>query len=246
MRSVILLLSLFVLTAVCTPVSAELVPVSGSVDFGLFKESDGNKTVRTYLRNEGTKPEAILRVRPTCGCTAADFSRDTVMPGDSAWVDLTYNPYRRPGKFEKWVKIYPLEGEMIRVGIKGTVIASNETVDNLYPSRGGLLRLSESTLMPVRSLDTGEKTLYVDLYNTNDFPVWLDTGCDSEAVEHEIFVNPVPPGEKGIIGVYLKPSKESRTGDLEYKLMLYTSRDEESVSASEPSVIRIITQKNSD
>lgn len=199
---------------------AQLVPASPAADFGEIREAEGPKTLRIYMRNEGTGPEAILKVRPTCGCTAADFMKDPVAPGDSAWIDLTYDPSRRPGRFEKGVKIYPVDGEMVRLPVTGVVFASAETIGSMFPVDGGLLHLSESTLMTLSPLGSESRTLWLDAYNSGETPVRIRLEGDHEALGSQTFPPVVAPGEKGMVAVYIDPVKENRTGRLEYTLKL--------------------------
>lgn len=201
----------------------QIVSTCDTVDFGRIYESEGEKTIRIFVRNAGSEPTGILKVRPTCGCTAADFQKETFLPGDSAWIDLTYNPYRRPGSFEKGVKVYPENGEMIRIPIKGTVFASETTTEMMFPVNAGLVHLSERKLMPLRPLTIAEKSLYCDVYNTGEEPVYLEITNENPAVDWEIFPNPLPPGEKGIIGFYINPLKVSSPGRYTVPILLYRS-----------------------
>lgn len=199
--------------------------------------------MRIYVRNIGNEPTAILKVRPTCGCTAVDFMKDSFAPGDSAWIDISYNPERRPGRFEKGIKVTPVDGEMTRIPIKGVVFASDETLDSMFPIEAGLLRLSESTLVTLRPLETEERTLFADVYNSGNRPVYISLESDSEAVEFQAFPALIDPGERGQIGIYLIPSKEARRGDLEYRLKVRTSYSREDAEAGQPFEIKILTSK---
>lgn len=234
---------LIFLIAGASGASAQIVSNADTVRFGTFREADGPVSKRVYVTNTSPRTLSILKVRPTCGCTAADFQKDPVAPGDSAWIDLSYNPYRRPGHFEKGVKVYPSEGEMIRIPITGTVIASDETIAHMYPSQAGLLNISEKEFMPLVPVDNDNKTIYADIYNSTSSPVWTIVDTGTPAVETETFPSPVPPGEKGLIGIYLRPEKEQRTGPIEYTLLLYTTdSDPSDIPASsipEPTVLTI-------
>lgn len=251
----------FVLLAVgAFPATAGITATVDTLDFGLIREAEGPKTVRMYVRNDGESPTAILKVRPTCGCTAVDFQLESFAPGDSAWIDLTYDPSRRPGRFLKGVKVYPVGepgseeplGEMIRVPIGGVVLASPETIEAMFPVDAGLLHLSESTLMTLTPLRvTGDasdrRTLWLDVYNAGASPVWLRLDSDSEAVDTQPFPSPVDPGEKGMVGVYIDPSKEPRSGRIEYTLLLHMSESaefpEDDLAGATPFEIKVFTEK---
>lgn len=213
---------------------------AGGADFGTVYEADGPKSVRIYVTNTGTEPTAILKIRPTCGCTAADFQPEPFAPGDSAWIDLTYDPAGRAGRFEKAVKVYPLDGEMIRIPVTGIVRPSEAGLAAKFPVAGGLLLLSEQTLMTLSPLGNGERSLYIDAYNAGSRPVSLRVESDDEAVE----VQPMPPvlmpDEQGMIGIYIRPDREKRTGRLEYTLRLYTSDEATPEQSTE---IKVYTEK---
>lgn len=222
--------------------SAQIVSSADTVRFGVIREVDGKKTVRAFVRNAGSAPAAILKVRPSCGCTAASFQKEEFAPGDSAWIDLTYDPYRRPGGFEKYVKVYPVDGEMIRIPIEGTVFASPETIDLMYPADGGLLRISEATLTPPAPL-TERRSLHVNVYNDSPLPVWPRLESGSDAVEWESFPDSIPPGDKGLLGIYIYPDREPRRGPLEYTLRLFTSHSPSDDGEGSPVEIKVLTSK---
>ena len=134
------LFALSLLLSGCFLASAQLALCGESVDFGIIREADGMKTATAYVKNVSESPVFLLKVKPTCGCTAADFPRESILPGDSACITLTYNPLRRPGRFDKEVKVFPSDGEMIRIPIHGTVIASESTLNQLYPDKAGPLQ----------------------------------------------------------------------------------------------------------
>lgn len=225
--------------------AAQITCTVDTVDFGTIHETEGKKTLRAYVRNDGSTPAALLKVSPTCGCTAAKFQKEEFAPADSAWIELTYNPNRRPGRFEKAVKVYPVDGEMIRIPIKGTVFASPETVQQMFPVDAGMLHLSESTLMPARPLADERKSLYLDVYNAGEAAVYPLVVPDSEAVTVHLFPEVLPPGEKGMIGVYIEPRREPRTGKIEYTLNLYTASTPLTPEApqGEPFPIKVLTER---
>lgn len=230
------LLTAFLLTVISGKAAGELVAVADTVRFGVIMEAEGPKTVKTYLKNIGDSPAAIMRVRPTCGCTGADYQKSEIMPGDSAWIELTYNPRHRPGKIDKAVKIFPAEGEMIRLPISGKVIASEETLDRLFPVRAGSLRLTETTLLPPAPMEDIVKTLFIDVYNPSDCPIAPKIVSNHQAVEAESMPEAIPPGERGTIVIYLYPRKEDRKGPIEYTLTLQSENEQ-------PTEITIKTSK---
>lgn len=220
-------------------VSAQLVATAPAADFGIISEDAGKAPLRIYVLNTDTVPQAILKVVPSCGCTAAEFQKEPFAPGDSAWIDLLYDPYLRPGQIDKLVRVYPVKGNVLRIPVKGVVKASEETIEQIFPTDGDLLRLTEKTFLTLRPLTEIQRSFYADAYNNNDFPVWVEIDNNNEALEWLVSPNPVPPYQKASIGLYLYPEKESHTDINEYKVNLHTALSPEDLKKSEPTELKI-------
>lgn len=236
------LFALSLLLSGCFLASAQLALCGESVNFGIIREADGMKTATAYVKNVSESPVFLLKVKPTCGCTAADFPRESILPGDSACITLTYNPLRRPGRFNKEVKVFPSDGEMIRIPIHGTVIASESTLNQLYPDKAGPLRLSESTLMPLRALTTEPRKMVAGFYNTASEPLAVQVSCDSPAVEVEFYPDIVGAGEKGVIEVTVNPLKEEAKGKKEYNLQLRSAPEGSDIGQALPTELKVLVE----
>lgn len=59
-------------------------------DFG--KIAQGKPVNTTFeFTNIGKEPLILTAVQPSCGCTAADFTKTPVKPGDKGIIKITYN-----------------------------------------------------------------------------------------------------------------------------------------------------------
>jgi len=90
-------------------------------DFGkIVKNSPA--TAEFEFKNKSMVPLVINSVRPTCGCTVADYPKEPVQPGKSAIITVKYNT-RSIGHFSKSIIVSTnaSEGET-RLIIKGEVI----------------------------------------------------------------------------------------------------------------------------
>jgi len=59
-------------------------------DFGKIPQGTPVTTVFEYT-NIGKEPLILTEVRPTCGCTIADYTKTPVKPGDKGVIKITYN-----------------------------------------------------------------------------------------------------------------------------------------------------------
>ena len=59
-------------------------------DFGKIPHNQPASFEFTFS-NDGDAPIIISEVRPTCGCSVADFTKAPVKPGDSGVIKVTYD-----------------------------------------------------------------------------------------------------------------------------------------------------------
>lgn len=75
-------------------------------DFGKINIDIQYATTRFTFINTGNKPLKITNVVTSCGCTTPDWSRDSIKPGDSGFVEARYETINRPGSFRKTITVY--------------------------------------------------------------------------------------------------------------------------------------------
>jgi len=59
-------------------------------DFGKIPKGTPVSTIFEFT-NVGTEPLILTEVRPTCGCTIADYTKTPVKKGDKGTIKITYN-----------------------------------------------------------------------------------------------------------------------------------------------------------
>ncbi|MCR8560488.1 DUF1573 domain-containing protein [Mucilaginibacter sp. BJC16-A38] len=69
-------------------------------DFGKIPQGTPVTTVFEFT-NVGKEPLILTDVRPTCGCTIADFTKTPVKAGEKGTIKITYNaavaaPFNKP------------------------------------------------------------------------------------------------------------------------------------------------------
>lgn len=74
-------------------------------DFGNIKK--GNKVNHVYeITNTGTNPLIISEVKPGCGCTAPDFTKDPIMPGKKGKITLSFDSTNFDGAVQKYADVF--------------------------------------------------------------------------------------------------------------------------------------------
>jgi hypothetical protein len=104
--------------------SAAISWTSTTIDFGKIEQ--GKPVTAEFLfQNPSMVPLIISSVRPTCGCTVADYTKEPVQPGKSGKIGVTYNA-ASSGPFTKSILVSTNADEAnITLIIKGEVVARN-------------------------------------------------------------------------------------------------------------------------
>ncbi len=91
-------------------------------NFGTIKEEIGAVTTRFEFKNTGDAPIIIQRVASSCGCTTPSYTREPILPGKVGTISAQYSTVRRPGTFNKTIRVYTNVPDTVYVlTIKGNV-----------------------------------------------------------------------------------------------------------------------------
>ncbi len=83
-------------------------------------------TYRFEFTNTGNKDLVLQQVKPSCSCTASDYTKDPIKPGEKGYVEAQYNAAGL-GSFTKSVSVTTNTEEVTTVlYLKGTVEAPKE------------------------------------------------------------------------------------------------------------------------
>lgn len=62
-------------------------------------------TLKYPFTNTGDRPVVLDNVRTDCGCTAPDWSRDPILPGDASVIVLEFTPTSK-GRHRKKARVW--------------------------------------------------------------------------------------------------------------------------------------------
>lgn len=96
---------LLILMTVSTTVAAQTLKLDRKEHhFGEISEL-ASVTTRFQATNTGTAELLIEKVQPSCGCTAGDLERDRLQPGESTWINISFDPKGKRGSVRKLVHV---------------------------------------------------------------------------------------------------------------------------------------------
>lgn len=210
-------------------------------DFGAFSEDLGTVSCRIPFVNSGDTPLVINAARATCGCTTPAYTKDPVLPGDTAFVTVSYNAIGRPGRFDKKVYIYAnTTPDRHSITIRGVVIGASNTLKSRFPVEAGPLKLRSAT-MPFGQLYRGRcKTVFLDAYNQSTDtlrPVWRSL---PHGITVECRPEVIPPGEQAAFSFFLDSSQLPEWG-VNTGVAVLSPSDNSSIS-TEISTIAIVEE----
>lgn len=82
------------------PLSTSIEFDEKTYDFGQIKE--GQSVSHNFkFKNTGENPLIIKSVKTSCGCTASDYTKTQVAPGEFGNIDIVFNSTGRPGPNHK-------------------------------------------------------------------------------------------------------------------------------------------------
>ena len=72
-------------------------------DYGTIELGSSGKSEFKFTNRMKT-PLIVSNVKPTCGCTVADWTKEPILPGKTGLIKLSYNT-KIPGTFQKSITV---------------------------------------------------------------------------------------------------------------------------------------------
>lgn len=101
---------------------SEIVFETPEYNFGDIQENKGKVSHKFSFTNNGKESIRILTVKPSCGCTTPNWSKDEIKPGKKGFIIAEYNPKGRPGVFRKSLSVITNDNRRSLIFIKGKVV----------------------------------------------------------------------------------------------------------------------------
>lgn len=214
---------------VVTPLVAQLAkPVrftEETFDFGTIMEEDGPVTHAFSLSNTSDKPVMILSVKPSCGCTTPEWSKEPILPGKSGVVKAQFDPKGRPGYFHKSLTVTTdFDGQPITLYIKGQVSSRNLSTSSEYQAISGKLKFRSLSFNLGKIFRKDEFTQRnVDFVNAGDKPITFLDKFDAPAhIRVEVVPKAIQPGQRGEIRIGYNGFKKGLYGFHQDKITVHT------------------------
>ena len=183
-------------------------------NFGTLKEEQGKATAKFVFTNVGTGDLKIVNVRTSCGCTASDYSKNIIKPGQKGYVTATYYTSHRPGPFRKSITVTVNDADHPNtiLYIKGTVTPRKKSKGDYYPTAIGNLKLM-SNLLAFNNIKTTEiKTDSMKIFNNWDHPMEISFTQVPNFISVKAVPSTLGPKQEGYIVVSYDAAKKQDYG----------------------------------
>ena len=230
-------LSLFLLAVVVSLICVaqpEIKFENTTYDFGRIKEEGGKVTGKFIFTNVGNEPLELTNVRPGCGCTAANYTKGAIAPGQQGYIEATYNPYNRPGAFNKNIRVTTNEPRFLEndkatphmIFIKGEVIKRPPTEFEKagYTKSNGMLRIKEPNISHnMLNTEIVNDTFYVRNFWTKPVSFQLNKQQEFITEVYRNFGAELAPGQEGFFILKYDASKRNGFGQLKDMVIFQTN-----------------------
>ena len=199
-------------------------------DYGTVKEEEGKITCKFKFTNTGDKNLNIKKVNASCGCTASDYTKEEIEPGEEGFVSATYNTKGRPGKFRKAVTVSsndPKNPNTV-LFIKGKVTPREKTTADHYPHKMGNLRLKTNHMafMDVKRTEVAKDT--IGIYNQWEKTMNLTFGNVPDHIKVKAIPEKIKPKQEGYLIFTYDANEKDDYGLIFERLYLLTNDDKKS------------------
>ncbi len=184
-------------------------------DFGSVAENGGPVSFQFTFTNTSNRNVKILTVQPSCGCTTPDWSKESVEPGKTGYIQASYNPKGRPGFFNKSLTVTTdLDANPIILQIKGSVTTDAKPNESDFAITNGNLRLKNSSFNMGKVYLRDESVLReFQIMNSGAKPLYF-TGKIVAPSHIRVEVEPktIPPGQLGKIRISYNGKEKNAYG----------------------------------
>ena len=169
-------------------------------DFGMIKEADGIVSHTFNFTNNGDAPLVINQVNVSCGCTTPVWSKKPIVPGGKGNIKVNFNPHRRPGLFNKSVRVITNSSTPnLTLYVSGRVQAKEKTPQEVYRRKVGPMGFRNNHLAITKIFKGQAVTDTLEFINFGEEDVTLGIKRCPSHITPSFEPATVKPNEKGYI-----------------------------------------------
>jgi len=196
-------------------------------NFGKIKEEAGPANYNFKFTNTGKIPLIIQGVQASCGCTTPEWSKEPILPGETGFIKVAYNPERRPGIFTKSITVNAnVQKSPIVLTISGDVIPKALSNEDIYPVDFRKIRLKSGEFSFMKIKDNEIKTDTLHFYNSGTSPVSVKFKIIPPHISIKTVPSVIQPKSKGFFLITFDANKKPSYGYIINRIYLAFNGEE--------------------
>ena len=231
MKNIILsALFLFVLTNVVAQ-SGKIQFIKKSHDYGDIKEEIKKATSTFEFTNVGDGVLKVVNVRASCGCTAADYTKGDIKPGQKGYVKATYYTTNRPGPFRKTITVTTNDVEHPRtiLTIKGNVIKKAASEADKFPLTVGNMKMMNNHIAFNQVKNSEIKEDSIRIFNNWSKEMRIEFEQVPAHIKPIVRKSLLKPQESTYIVIQYDGDKKGDFGNLYDRIAILTNDDKQPI-----------------
>lgn len=145
------------------------------MDIGAVLEERGTGSAEYVFTNVSGQPLYIEDIITDCGCTTAEYTKDTLLHEQQGQIKIEFDPLSRGGSFSKIILVKTsLAPTMDTLLLEGINIPYPKDAYRQYPNQQTGLGFRTGMINFGQVFTNEPKIKYIDFFNFYDYPVQLN------------------------------------------------------------------------
>ena len=196
-----------------------------SHNFGVISDDDGSVSFNFILTNNSDAPIVITHVQTSCGCTSPSWTREPIEPKKTGTIEVSYNPARQSGQFNKSITVNTNQGSRHSLSIRGEVVKSANIVKKISPEEEYPVAIGSYLLktkeLSFKTVDFKEKKIItLEAYNNSDKLITQKAVNLPKYITVDFIPAEIPSKTAATLNVTLEVLDNSLYGDLNGEITL--------------------------
>ncbi|MDR7131922.1 hypothetical protein J2X69_004288 [Algoriphagus sp. 4150] len=221
---ILLILSFFSQLAVAQDtITPKLIWAVNKVDLGTVLEEQGSQMAEFQFTHTQDSLFFIEKVWTDCGCTTVDYTKDTLVVGESGSLLVSFDPSSSAGYFSRMIVVKGnLLGAQDTLYIEGNAIPRASDPEGTYRTRKGDLGFRLSKINVGEVLTNEPKLKQVEVYNFGEKIFHKDSlmYTGPEYIRVNQLSDVILPNDRGLLQVFYDGNMKGDLGYFEDKISL--------------------------
>jgi hypothetical protein len=194
-------------------------------NYGQIPEGGGVVKHTFVFTNTGDEALVLTKVQPGCGCTASDYTKTPILPGDRGMVTADYNPLGRPGAFKKSILVVSnaKSSPNLTLFISGNVIPKLKDYTDTFRVHLGDLFFDRNNPVFHNMQPNEVRNDTIRFYNNSDKEMQIAVKSVPDHITMKIVPEKVKSRQRGYIVVTYNAGKVNTSGNRNDKIQLQTN-----------------------